>query len=396
MTTQTVLIAGLSGRALAQSARRAGFAPLVVDAFGDADMRDTAAASRCIPEAMRSGFRAGPLLAALDALAGTTASAPVGLVLGSGFEDTPKLVETLARRYRLLGNGGEQIAGAKDPVSFFSLLDKLAVAHPETLLAPPASTTGWLSKRVGGSGGAHILACEQAKTRRGRYFQRRLEGDAVSVLVIARRDGAQVAGFSRQWCVGAEPRPCRYGGAVGPIRLDVPTEAAMIDAAQRVCRALGLIGLVSFDFLLSGGIPHLLEVNPRPGATLDVFDDAEGTLFRAHLTACAGHPGPLPATLGCRAAAILYAGREAITPGAVAWPLWTADRPRPGTRTPPYRPIATVLANDATAEGAERNCHRRLDELAEMLYARTADREPKNAKIHRSRSERLGPGGQAR
>ena len=396
MTQQTVLIAGLSGRALAQSARRAGFAPLVVDAFGDADTSDTAAASRCIPEATRQGFRAGPLLAALEALAATTASAPVGLVLGSGFEDTPKLVETLARRYRLLGSGGEQIARAKDPASFFALLDTLAVAHPETRLDPPASTTGWLSKRVGGSGGAHILTCEQAKTRRGRYFQRRLEGDAVSVLVIARRDGTQIAGFSRQWCVGAEPRPYRYGGAVGPIRLDAPAEAAMIDAAQRVCRALGLIGLVSFDFLLSGGVPHLLEVNPRPGATLDVFDDAEGALFRAHLAACAGQPSPLPAAHGCRAAAILYAGREAITPGAVAWPPWTADRPRPGTRIPPYRPIATVLANDATAEGAERNCHRRLDELAEMLYARTADREPKNAKIHRSRSERLGPGGQAR
>ena len=395
MTEPTVLIAGLSGRALAQSARRAGFAPLVVDAFGDADMRDTAAASRCIPEVTRRGFRAGPLLATLDALAATAASAPIGLVLGSGFEDTPKLVDTLARRYRLLGNGGEQIARAKDPVSFFALLDTLAVAHPETRLDPPASTTGWLSKRIGGSGGAHVLSCEQAKTRRGRYFQRRLEGDPVSVLAIARRDGVQIAGFSRQWCAGAEPRPYRYGGAVGPIRLDARTEAAMIDAVRGVCRALGLAGLVSFDFLLSGGIPHLLEVNPRPGATLDVFDDAEGALFRAHLAACAGQPGLLPATRGCRAAAILYAGRDAITPGA-AWPPWTADRPRPGTRIPPYRPIATVLANDATAEGAERNCHRRLDELAEMLYARTADREPKNAKIHRSRSERLGPGGQAR
>jgi predicted ATP-grasp superfamily ATP-dependent carboligase len=170
----------------------------------------------------------------------------------------------------------------------------------------------------------------------------------------------------------------------------------MIDAAQRVCRALGLIGLVSFDFLLSGGEPNLLEVNPRPGATLDVFDDAEGLLFRAHLAACAGLAGALPAARGCRSAAILYAGKDPITPGDVAWPAWAADRPWPGTGIPAHRPIATVLANDATAEGAELNCHRRLDELAEMLYARTDDREPKNAKIHRSRSERIGPRGQAR
>ncbi len=59
-------------------------------------------------------------------------------MLGSGFEDRPKLVATLARRYRLIGNDGETVARAKDPAVLFALLDTLAIAHPETQLDAPA------------------------------------------------------------------------------------------------------------------------------------------------------------------------------------------------------------------------------------------------------------------
>ena len=54
------------------------------------------------------------------------------------------------------------------PATFFALLDQLGVAHPETQLDPPRDPDGWLSKRIGGSGGAHVLPCSAAKTdRRG-------------------------------------------------------------------------------------------------------------------------------------------------------------------------------------------------------------------------------------
>ncbi len=180
MTQDTVLIAALSGRALAASARRAGYLPLVVDAFGDADMQASAGALRCLAHVTRDGFRARPLLAALHSLAGEAPRRPIGLVLGSGFEDTPKLVATLGRHFPLIGNGAEAIARAKDPTCFFPLLDALAIPHPETRPTPPQDPQGWLSKRIGGSGGAHVVACPLARSTRGRYFQRRLQGEPVS------------------------------------------------------------------------------------------------------------------------------------------------------------------------------------------------------------------------
>ena len=63
-----VLIAAFSGRALAQSARRAGFTPLVVDCFGDLDARDAAHQLTCLPARVQVGFLKRPLIAALPTL----------------------------------------------------------------------------------------------------------------------------------------------------------------------------------------------------------------------------------------------------------------------------------------------------------------------------------------
>jgi predicted ATP-grasp superfamily ATP-dependent carboligase len=395
LTGSSVLIAALTGRSLAQSAERAGFAPLVVDAFGDEDARASAAAFTQIAEVTRVGFRARPLLAALAAVAEKAPTAPVGLVLGSGFEDTPKLVATLARHYRLIGNGSEAIARAKHPATFFALLDQLGVAHPVTQLDPPRDPDGWLSKRIGGSGGAHVLPCSAAKTDRRRYFQRRLEGTPASLLVIAADSAMHLVGFSRQWTVGGTVRPYRYGGAVGPAGPGAAIEERMLAAAQNVCRSLELVGLVSFDFLVTDGLPYLLEVNPRPGATIDVFDDARGALFQAHLASSRGLPFALPeAAPGARAAGVLYAGPSPVVVGSIPWPDWTSDRPAPGTRIPSFRPIATVFADGADATQAERNCRRRLDELAHMLYARARNTERTHAaEVRRPGTERLRQSG---
>jgi len=399
LTAKAVLIAALSGRALAAAARRAGFVPLVVDAFGDEDTRALAGAAHCLESVGRTGFRQRPLLAALDAVTLKAEAPPIGLVLGSGFEAEPKLVAALAQRYQLLGNGPAAIARSKNPATFFPLLKKLGVPYPETQLEVPRDATGWLSKRTGGSGGAHIIPCSSETTaRRGHYFQRRIKGTTLSVLAIAEQGGVHIVGISRQWCTETEPKPYRYGGAAGPLHPSRGVEAAMISAVEAVVRALKLVGLLSLDFMLTDGVTYLLDVNPRPGATLDIFDDADGSLFCAHIAACAGDKVALPCqpVPGARAAAILYADQSALTAPRLAWPNWVADRPQPGTRIPHARPIATVFGEGADAAAAELKCRQRLDELAHMLYGRARDRERINAKGHRARSERFRASSQTR
>lgn len=399
MTIDTVLIAALSGRTLAASARRAEFIPLVVDAFGDEDTRAHAGATRFLKSALRTGFRQRTLLAALAAVEREATRPAIGLVLGSGFEAAPKLTAALARRYSLLGNGPHAIDRSKNPVTLFPLLNSLSVPHPAWRLEAPQDMSGWLRKRTGGSGGTHITSCtNETRGCQDCYFQRVITGTALSVLAVADYERVNVVGISRQWCAGVEPRPYRYGGATGPFRPEPSVEAAMIANVTTVARALGLIGLLSFDFMLAGDTTYLLDVNPRPSATLDIFDDEAGSLFRAHIAACAGEKANLISqrAQGARAAAILYADESPLTVNPFVWPNWVADRPRTGTRIPQAFPIATVFGEGTDAADAELKCRERLDELSHMLYGRARDRERINAKAYRAISERFSASGQTR
>jgi predicted ATP-grasp superfamily ATP-dependent carboligase len=151
-------------------------------------------------------------------------------------------------------------------------------------------------------------------------------------------------------------------------------EARLIDTCLAVSRELALVGLVSFDFLIGAGEPALLEVNPRPGATLDVFEDGSGSLFSAHVEACLGGGDPADVLKSrwrppaARAAAILYADRGPLTVEEVDWPPWSADRPRADTAVGRHQPIATVLAEASDIDAAELRCRERLGVLENLLY----------------------------
>lgn len=370
-----VLIAALSGRALAQSARRAGFVPLVADAFGDMDTLTAAHAVEVLPGALRRGFARRPLLGALARLAAAAPSPPEGLVLGAGFEDRPHLVAALAREHRILGCGADAVARAKSPDVLFPLLAGRGIAHPETLARPGATALGggWLQKRIGGTGGLHIRPLAPgARIAPRHYAQRRVDGEPVSVLAIVGTSDMAFA-FSRQWTAPAVGAPFRYGGASSGLVLDADLEARLIDAAVEVCRTLQLTGLVSLDVLVAADQPPVVvEINPRPGATIDIFDDQAGTLFACQVAAAQGRSlrsllaGWAPPAAA--AAAYLYADRGRLAVPQVAWPIWALDRPAPGTAVPPGRPIATATAAASGTDAAETLCRKRLSELEKLLY----------------------------
>src|SRR6478609_7021354 len=112
----TVLIAALAGRALAAAARRAGYAALVADLFCDLDTQALAVRTARLPGDLSAGIDAGASLPALRTFVGKTPLAAV--VLGSGFERLPDLVDAIAAELPLAGNCGAVIRRLKDPHRF--------------------------------------------------------------------------------------------------------------------------------------------------------------------------------------------------------------------------------------------------------------------------------------
>ncbi len=220
-----LLIAAVSGRALAAAARRAGFRPLVADFFADSDTAALSGLCIKVTGEIGDGFRWGSLFPALAELDARAPSSPLGLVYGAGFEDRPALLSRIAGHFQILGNDPGTVTLVKDPQIFFGRLAKLGIPHPETSFAAPASSTGWLAKRQGGAGGSHIVpgrAAMKALTRERLdpdetsghrvYFQRRVAGRPVSVLFVGNGISARILGFSEQWTAPRRGAKWRDGG----------------------------------------------------------------------------------------------------------------------------------------------------------------------------------------
>ena len=352
----SLLIASISGRALAEAARRAGFTPLVADFFADADTQDAAHACRKLGQLAR-GFRWRSLCPALCALAELAPSPVVGLVYGSGFEDRPELLTLISRRWPLLGTAAAAVARLKSPEDFFATLDRLGIAHPPTQSEPPARGRKWLAKKRGGAGGSHIAAGRIGKAKPHIYFQEHVAGPAVSALFVANGAEARVLGFSEQWTSPLPARPWRYGGAVCPANLSPSLARKMTATVKKLAGAYPIKGLASADFLLCDEVPLLLEINPRPGATLDIFDRGRRPLLSLHIEAA--REGKLPSRAlelqDAMASAIVYAARRAQAPADGVWPAWVADRPQPSEWIDKSRPICTVSARAGTIAEARRS-----------------------------------------
>jgi predicted ATP-grasp superfamily ATP-dependent carboligase len=362
-----VLIAAASGRALAASARRAGYAPLVADFFADQDTVALAQAHVRLEDGLTRGMEERELLPALESLA--AGREPIGIVCGTGFEDRPHLLALIARHWRILGNNADIVARTKDPEAFAAICAACGVPHPEIRLERPADTSDWLAKRRGGAGGGHISSTPAPGTARF-YFQRRTAGMPISALLLADGRRAVVLGLSAQWSSPLADRPFRYGGAVQPARLAPALAAALADAAARVAGACTLVGLNSADFLVEGDQFRLLEINPRPGATLDIFEPPEEPLFALHVAACDGELSAVPPRRdGAAAAVIAYADRDIPSCPPLQWPAWTSDRPHAGTAIKAGEPLCTIHARAATAEAAQVLVGERLATVLASVHA---------------------------
>jgi predicted ATP-grasp superfamily ATP-dependent carboligase len=359
-----ILVAAVSGRALAATARRAGARVLVTDYFGDLDTRALAPWLR-LSGSLATGIDRPAFVDMLRRL-----PEPIeGIVYGSGFEASPELLGEIASLAPLLGNRAETVARIKDERHFASLLAALGLPHPQ-VAARAGSEQGWLRKKRGGAGGAHVKWAEPDAAADGAYFQEFAEGSPMSALFAADGRSARVLGFSEQWTAPTERAPFRYGGCVGPVAVSAPLRRAVTEACEAITAATGLVGLNSLDMLVEGEAFTVLEINPRPGATLPIFDAPPfPSLWRCHLDGVAGRlpSGAFPSAAPVRAAAIVYAAEDIRVPHEFTWPAWITDIPRPRTAIAAGEPVCTVHAETATAAAARALAEARVGDILRVL-----------------------------
>lgn len=386
VTGPHLVCVGASVRAVACSAARAGWRVHAADLFGD---RDLLAAVTSFTSAAAAPYPHG--------LAEAAARFPVGPWCYTGaLENHPDLIDRIAAVRPLAGNPGRVVRLVRDPMLLGPAVREAGLAFPDTVASPaglPADGS-FLRKPRASAGGRDIAPWHGVghdNAEGDHVWQRRVDGSAWAVALLCESHGARPWGFSRQlvgcrWChAGA----FAYCGSIAVPDVEVP--ARVRDAGDRLGALLlttfGIVGLCGVDLVVDrGGRVHVIEVNPRPTASMELVDRSRGVSHAAaHLAAWSlAAVGPVPSahvTSGRWGKAVLFAAHDVFIDAQVerelarvsdrwsrtdGWPA-VADVPCTGTRVDARRPLVTLFAHGATGPSVRRTLRRRAAVLTAVF-----------------------------
>jgi predicted ATP-grasp superfamily ATP-dependent carboligase len=362
---QRILIAGVSTRAAAESAAKAGFEVTAIDAFGDLDQHPSVR-SQALRET-GDGFTAH---AAARAASEIACDAVAYL---SPFENHPRAVESLmagpvtllGAGRSLWGNPPDVLRRVRDPFLVAAVLRRRGFTTPITRVDVTAEAKAWLLKPFRSGGGQAIrLWTSGTQVPESHYVQQRIEGVPASIVFVAANGRAVPLGVSRQLigetAFGADSY--RYCGNVLAQAGDAILTDAVVtqanDLAGHASGEFGLVGLNGIDVIVRDGTPYPIEINPRWSSSMELVERAYGvSVFGAHAAACVD--GVLPAFDLMRARqsrvvtgkAIVFAREDVMTGDTRSWLSdgTIRDVPKPGERIAAGHPICTVFAEDADA-----------------------------------------------
>lgn len=346
-------VAAVSARMLAEAAVRDGHDVIALDLFGDADTQRASTRWRSIGDAASMQLDAARVLDALRKLAQQRGDDVVGWIPGSGFEGRPELLDAGAAVLPLIGTPADAVRRVRDPAVFFRALDAHGIGHPAVRAEAPADATGWLLKDARACGGWHIRAAasahDAAAPSASHYFQCAMPGVSMSATFIANGRDAQVLGINELIVRPFGAHPHVYCGCIGPVVVTAALAQRIADAVRVLSAEFGLRGWCSLDFIVDGDTLGVLEVNPRPPASLALY--ARRALIDAQLRAClqAALPAPeafMPAQVAGHE--IVYARRALQLDDAGARRLADHpnlhDLPRAGARFAAGDPICSLSA----------------------------------------------------
>jgi len=355
-----LLVIASSARMLAQLACDAGFQPFAIDCFGDEDTRKLAAQVVKV-----ASLALADVKQVVDSMRQRHDLTHV--VYGSGFEKHTETLDYLEKHWVVWGNAAAVFRGFQDKPAFFAQLSVLSIPFPETVFVPPEDRGDWLLKPMHGEGGMGISRYQPDSTiERGDYcyWQRRLQGQAMSVLFLAGRGKVKALGFNRQRTTALDDdHAFVFAGVTNCADLSAANQYLVSDWLSRLVGVYPLQGLGSLDFMLVDGRCYLLEINSRIPASAQLYGRS---IVSLHIGACQGVLGDvgLPQPKGYQ---IIYAQKPMQVPHNVNWPEWTVDRPFSGALIGKGEPICSIISAGKTVGQVEERL-RQQQNFIEKLF----------------------------
>jgi predicted ATP-grasp superfamily ATP-dependent carboligase len=376
----SILVVGLSTRAIAESAVRGGHQIATLDYFGDRDQASLAE-NLSLMRHFQLPFSAEGLLEASRHLDCQT------VVYISNLENHPDVVDGLARGRTLLGNPPPVLRRVRDWRTLRAFCRRSGLPFPTTLLqgeernADPA--VPWLLKPIRSGGGHGIGRWSGEPLDEAHFLQRFVPGQPASAAFVADGRRCVVLGLTEQ-LIGRHELGAQgfaWCGNILPLSLPARHWAAVLQHVESMANQLAqefeLRGLNGMDLVISDDLGiHLIEVNPRYTASMELMECAYGlNMFSLHLEALAGRlpDWSLSNRMGgpWHGKGIVYARQRVTIPDTDTWLASNRrDIPFEGDQMDAGQPICTVLAKGADRAG----CWRQLVDSAESVRQEIGDK----------------------
>lgn len=380
-----LIIVGGSVRAAVMSAIFAGFKPVAIDRYADADLRRL-----CQRFVRFEGLDQLPELA--------ESLQPGDLVFVGPLENHPEIVARLGKQHRLLGNCGAVLQAVRDPWQVAKELNKAGLPVPSLRSINDYPPSGeWLVKPFASAGGFHVERLDERTsldTTNSYYLQQVVTGTAIGATFVAADGKSTLAGVTEQ-LIGGEwggSRPFQYVGSVGPIVLSAEHADQLTQIGDVLARQFHLRGLYGVDAIVNDAGVWTVEVNPRYTASVEILERAMNVAtVRWHVDACTDSQPPRDgvydkslATEAIHAKAVIYSRGQFVIGDATtqsllelntgtAFPI-VADIPMAGTEIDKGDPIATVFAQGATTFDAKECLRTAIAKLNILLDATSTSR----------------------
>jgi uncharacterized protein len=324
---------------LAQAANYAGLKPIVIDMFADIDTQFFSYDIFQIP-ALSKEY----LIPIVDKFVKQYSLTQA--FFGSGFECYPECLRYLSGCLTVIGNQYDIFVKTQEIRTFFSALNTLNIPYPDISFTKPEHTGSWLIKPLSGYGGVGVKRCFLGgDIVNSVYWQKFQAGTQQSVLFLADGVRAQVVGFNTQWTIKSdEGAEFIFSGIINNCNLSDKHKQTVSSWLDKLVPTFGLLGLNSLDFIHAEGRSYVLEINPRPPASMQLYD---ADLLGRHMCACQGRlTDDLIAPTWVTGYQIIYAGHDLVIPQQFIWPLGSMDIPKAGSLIRKGYPICSIMAHE--------------------------------------------------
>ena len=389
-----LLVIGASARAFAASAARLGIKVNGIDLFGDQDLREVCGQVVQIHgDDYPDGF---------PAIAASFPRGPV--VYTGGIENHLKVLDALSSTRKLLGNVSKVVKRARDPAFIQEVAHENGCSYPATFFSSadlPKEGT-YLKKPVLSVGGAGIELWEGLRKKpcvSGELWQEFVTGIPMSISFCVNPEGIEVLDVCRQligrgWC---QAKGFSFCGAVELLNVGLQQDmvARLLQFANALVERAGLTGLIGVDFIMprktagnSLRKPIILEVNPRPTATMELAERRTGRSYAGLHLLSQGFSLPTESMVStceqdvCWGKAIVFANKPLCVSSvftrhlkrsasfmegqSFGWPM-VADWPRSGSVIRAGHPIVTIFASARTSGHVLRRLREHVYEIVQGL-----------------------------